>query len=90
MLNIFNSFNGDISLKRINKRPFSGVAFLKWNWMLVPSISKAKTSFYGTRSVGTSDYRNGAKVRPKVVFKTIGCSGDGVLKKRSINMPRSQ
>jgi hypothetical protein len=78
MLNNFNSFNGDSSLKRI-KRPFSGVAFLKWNWMLIPSKSKAKRNYYGVSSSGTDDYRHGANVR---LLKQFESNGNEVLKKK--------
>ena len=79
LLNKFNSFDGDCYLKRI-KRPFSGVAFLKWNWMLIPSISKAKRNYFGVSSLGTNDYRHGAKIRPnKLVLNGIS---EEVLKKK--------
>jgi hypothetical protein len=47
--------------------------------MLIPSISKAKTSYYGTRSLGTNDYRHGADVR---LLKRFKSNGNEVLKKK--------
>ena len=48
--------------------------------MLIPSTSKAKTSYYGTRSTGTVDYRNGADIRLLKQFKSKGYE---VLKNKS-------
>jgi hypothetical protein len=64
----------ETDLKQIMKRPFSGVARKTPSsfWMLIPSISKAQTSYYGTRSAGTVDYRHGAKIRLLKQFKSSG------------------
>jgi hypothetical protein len=48
--------------------------------MLIPSISKAKRTYYGCSSLGTNDYRHGAKIRPnKLVLNGIS---EEVLKKK--------
>jgi hypothetical protein len=52
--------------------------------MLIPSISKAKRTYYGCSSSRTEDYRNGATVRPKVVSKATRGTGDEVLKKKGV------
>jgi hypothetical protein len=56
----------EIDILNYIKRPFSGVAkkTLSSFWMLIPSISKAKRTYYGCSSAGTVDYRHGAKIRP--------------------------
>ena len=84
MLNKFNSLNGDSSLiiKENIKRPFSGVAseFARTSGMLIPSISKAKRNYYGVSSLGTNDYRHGAKIRPSKL--DLNGISDEVLKKK--------
>jgi hypothetical protein len=64
----------EIDLKQIMKRPFSGVARKTSSsfWMLIPSISKAKRTYYGCSSAGTADYRHGADIRLLKQFKSNG------------------
>ena len=71
----------EIDILNYIKRPFSGVARKTESsfWMLIPSISKAKTNHSGIRSAGTADYRHGADVR---LLKQFESNGYEVFKKK--------
>jgi hypothetical protein len=63
--------------------------------MLIPSISKAKRNYFGVSSLGTNDYKHGAKIRPnELVLNGISnevlkkkehlCSGSRTIFSRSV------